>query len=54
MFISNGIVYGGEPEKLLKVTNFKILTDKMMLITFSTGKHVCLTLLFYRGKYLKN
>ncbi len=38
MFISNGIVYGGEPEKLLKVTNFKILTNKMMLITFSTGE----------------
>lgn len=38
MFISNGIVYSGEPDQPLKVTNFKILPNKIMLITFSTGE----------------
>lgn len=38
MFVMNGIVYGGEPDQPLKVKNFKILPDKMMLITFSTGE----------------
>ena len=34
----NGIVYGGEPKEPLNVTNFKILPDKIMLVTFSTGE----------------
>lgn len=38
MFVMNGIVYGGEPEQPLKVNDFKILPDKMMLITFSNGE----------------
>lgn len=38
MFVLNGIVYGGEPEQPLQVNNFKILPDKIILITFSTGE----------------
>ncbi|MBO5472662.1 MAG: DUF2442 domain-containing protein [Lachnospiraceae bacterium] len=38
MFVMNGIVYGGEPEMPLKVNNFKILPDKIMLIMFSNGE----------------
>ena len=38
MFVMNGIVYGGEPKTPLKVANFKILPDKMMLIEFSNGE----------------
>lgn len=38
MFVKNGIVYGGEPDEPLKVKKFKVLPDKMMLITFSTGE----------------
>lgn len=38
MFVSNGIVYGGEPKGLLKINAIKILRDRMMLVTFSTGE----------------
>lgn len=38
MFVLNGIVYGGEPEQPLKVTKLKVLPDKIMLLTFSTGE----------------
>ena len=38
MFIMNGIVYGGEPEEILSILKVKVLTDYMMLITFSTGE----------------
>lgn len=38
MFVYNGIVYGGEPEQCLSVASVKVLQDKMMLITFSTGE----------------
>lgn len=38
MFIMNGIVYGGEPGKTISVEAVKVLQDKIMLITFSTGE----------------
>ena len=38
MFVLNGIVYGGEPNEPLQINSFKILPDKIMLITFSTGE----------------
>ena len=38
MFVMNGIVYGGEPEQPLKINSFKILPDKIILITFSNGE----------------
>lgn len=38
MFEINGIVYGGEPEKPLKINHIKVLPDRMMLLTFSTGE----------------
>jgi len=38
MFISNGIVYGGQPEDIIKVQSVKPLDDMMMIITFSSGE----------------
>ncbi|MCD8250243.1 MAG: DUF2442 domain-containing protein [Lachnospiraceae bacterium] len=38
MFISNGIVYGGAPTETIKVSSIKILPDKIMLLTFSSGE----------------
>ena len=38
MFEMNGIVYAGEPEKTIKVTDAKVTGRKMMLLTFSTGE----------------
>ena len=38
MFVVNGIVYGGEPKEQLKITDFKILPDKIMILTFSNGE----------------
>ncbi len=38
MFIMNGFVYGGEPEKILSILKVKTLPDYIMLITFSTGE----------------
>lgn len=38
MFISNGIVYGGQPEETIKVKSVKPLDDMMMIITFSSGE----------------
>lgn len=38
MFVLNGIVYGGEPDEPLKINNIKILSDRIMLLTFSTGE----------------
>ena len=38
MYIMNGIVYGGEVSESIQVTNIKILPDRIMLLTFSTGE----------------
>ena len=38
MYISNGIVYAGNPEKLLKVTCVEPLADYKLRITFSDSK----------------
>lgn len=38
MFVMNGIVYGGEPEQPLSIEAFRILQDRIMLVTFSTGE----------------
>ncbi len=38
MFIRNGIVYGGEPETCIRIEGVKVLADKIMLITFSSGE----------------
>lgn len=38
MFIMDGIVYGGEPKEIIKVSKVKILPDKILLLTFSTGE----------------
>lgn len=38
MFVLNGIVYGGEPMETVKITDLKILLDKMMILTFSNGE----------------
>ncbi len=38
MYVSEGIVYGGEPEKPLKISSLKILPDRIMLLTFLGGE----------------
>lgn len=38
MFVIDGIVYGGEPEESVKISQMKILPDKIMILTFSNGE----------------
>lgn len=38
MFISNGIVYGGEPKNGIRIKEAKPLNDGIMLLTFTTGE----------------
>lgn len=38
MYVSNGIVYGGEPKENIKVSGVKVLDDMIMLVSFSTGE----------------
>ena len=38
MYIINGIAYAGKIENDIKVKDYKILDDMMMLITFDTGE----------------
>ena len=38
MFISNGFVYGGQPQSGLKVSAVRPLNDMIMLVTFNTGE----------------
>lgn len=38
MYIMDGIVYGGEPEGIIKISKVKALPDKILLLTFSTGE----------------
>lgn len=38
MYINNGIVYGGEPSKQIKIVSVKPLNDMIMLIIFSSGE----------------
>ena len=38
MYIRDGIVYGGEPEKPVKVEQVKVLPDMMLLIRFNSGE----------------
>lgn len=38
MFIMNGIIYGEEPKKIIKIFKVKVLLDKILLLTFSTGE----------------
>lgn len=38
MYINNGIVYGGEPSKQVKIVSVKPLNDMIMLLTFSSSE----------------
>lgn len=38
MFIKNGIVCGGEPDRPIKVEQVRALPDMMMLIRFNNGE----------------
>jgi len=38
MHISNGFVYGEDPQKEIKIDSMKILPDRIMLLTFSNGE----------------
>ena len=35
MFVRDGIVYGGEPEKPIKIVDVKVLPDMMLLLRFN-------------------
>lgn len=38
MYILNGMVYGSEPVDFIEITSVKILSNRIMLLTFSTGE----------------
>lgn len=38
MFISNGMVCGGEPPAQIKIVNAKPLENRMMILTFNSGE----------------
>lgn len=38
MYVLNGIVYGGEPQENIKVSDVKVLDNMVMLISFTTGE----------------
>lgn len=38
MYIQNGIVYGDEPKEMIKVSNMKVLPNRIMILTFSNGE----------------
>lgn len=38
MYTVNGMVHGGEPVDFIEITSVKILSDRIMLLTFSTGE----------------
>lgn len=38
MYIVDGIVYGGEADRSIQITNVKPLDNMIMLISFSTGE----------------
>ncbi len=38
MYVMDGIVYGGEPKEVIKVSKVKALPDKILILTFSTGE----------------
>ncbi len=38
MFVLNGIVYGGEKQKKIYVSDVRIMSNMIMQITFSTGE----------------
>ena len=38
MFVMDGIIYGGRPKETIKISKVKVLPDKIMLLTFSTGE----------------
>ena len=38
MFIMDGIVYGSESSGMIKVSDIKILPDRIMILTFSNGE----------------
>lgn len=38
MYIKNDIVYGGEPDRPIKVEQVKVLPDMMLLIQFNNGE----------------
>ena len=51
MFIINDIVYGGETEEKIKIINFKILPDEIMLLTFSYVEIDCSPEFMYKNSY---
>ena len=50
MFTYNGIVYGGSPKDMLEVSSVRILDDKIMILTFSTGEERLFDATVLKGK----
>lgn len=38
MYIKDGIVYGEDTSKPIKIESVKVLPDRMMIVTFSSGE----------------
>ena len=38
MYIKDGIVYGEDTSKPIKIDSVKVLPDRMMIVTFSSGE----------------
>ena len=38
MFYKDGFVYGGEPQKTIKVIEIKVLPDRILLLKFNNGE----------------
>ena len=38
MYFSNGYVYGGTPKEMRKVTDVRVVGEKMLLLRFSSGE----------------
>lgn len=43
MYITNGIAYAGEPVGGIEVSHARYVGERVLLVTFSTGKLACST-----------
>lgn len=49
MFISNGVVYGKEPESSIKINSVRALDDMILILTFSNGEQRLFDAAILRG-----
>lgn len=53
MYVLNGIVYGGEPQENIKVSDVKVLDNMVMLISFTTGEMRLFDATILKGEVFK-